>query len=96
MNPEEIALETAKLGIEAESFLSSSLGKYLMDRAELHIMEHTAKLVVASPDDIKANTDCRVQIEIAQLFQEWLVELVNAGHMATNQIHEMESFENAH
>ena len=35
----DITLERAKLGVEAEAFLRSSLGRYMVDMAEMQIQD---------------------------------------------------------
>lgn len=83
-------LRLAKLGIEAESFLNSALGEYMIARADAMIEENTDKLIDCEPDDIKANTKYRNMIQVGGMFKSYLLEVINDGMNAHNQIEESE------
>ena len=44
-------LEVAQLGVEAESFKSSRLGKYMVESARDEILDASEKLCTVNPDD---------------------------------------------
>lgn len=86
-------IEVARLGIEAEAFIRSNFGKYVTRRIEEHVTAHTAKLVDADPDDVKVNRDLRNEIRLCQMLEEWIVEAVNSGRLATRALHERDALE---
>lgn len=90
MNPDDELVKLARLGIEAEAFAVSPLGKYLMQKATSEIEAATAYLVAAEPDDIKANTVIRNQIHVANMFIVWLQEAVNTGLQAHDQLRSLD------
>jgi hypothetical protein len=82
----EFQMHLAKLGIEAEHFQYSALGKYLYDRAEVQIESSTAELILTDPDDVKANTDIRNKINVGKMFIQWIEEAINSGKAAETNI----------
>jgi hypothetical protein len=90
---EQQELEKARLGIEAESFLHSTLGRYLMERADLEVEQATIELIKADAGDFKANRDLRNKIQVAHNFKAWLVEAITAGRVATENISEREAYD---
>jgi hypothetical protein len=91
MNEKDYQLNVARLGIEAEAFLSSALGRYLMNRADDLINTNTDKLVECDPDDIKGNTKFRNEIHIGGLFKQFLAEAILDGQNTTMQIRNQEA-----
>lgn len=87
---EDTVLNTARLGIEAESFLASSLGKYLKGKADELIADQTAKLIQCSPSDIEQNTEYRNGIQIGALFITWLEDAIADGKNAQVYIQQIE------
>lgn len=83
-----IQIETARLGIEAEAFLRSALGRYLIDRADMDIDTAMVELVSVDPGDYKANREVRNKILIAKQFKQWLGEAIVSGQVATDNISE--------
>jgi hypothetical protein len=89
----EEMLELAKLGIEAEAFMRSPLGKYLEGKALKEEKYAFAELVNAAPDDVKANTDLRNQIHVARMFLVWMDDAIQSGRAAHEQMRELEVME---
>jgi len=83
---EDLVLDTARLGIEAEAFLSSNLGRYMMERAALHREQYLELLYRSAPSDTKENILHRIEISAATKFLEWLNEAINSGKTAHMQI----------
>jgi len=81
-------LRVAQMGIEAESFESSLVGREMVARAEREIAEYTQELVEASPLDTAANTLIRLEITSRRLFQDYLADLVSSGLVAEAQLQE--------
>ena len=100
MTPEEemqiagdMEVRQAQLGIDAEVFLRSNLGQYMMERANLEIEEVTMELVNASPSDLETNTTCRNRIGVCNAFKVWLREVVHTGRVAENAILESDALD---
>jgi hypothetical protein len=83
-------LGEAQLGIEAEAFMRSQIGRYLVQRAQNEIEEETALLIDADPDDIKTGRDIRNRIERCRMFLTWMTEAVNVGRKAHEELRELD------
>ena len=79
-------LDYAKLGIEAESFLRSSLGKYMMSRADEIIKRETQNLVNCDAYDTDANRDIRNEIRLATMFKYFIDAVIEDGKTASEQL----------
>ena len=90
----EFDMQMAKLGIEAEAFKRSALGKYLYDRAELEKEQAIKELVLVDDDDVKLNRKYRNQIKVVDLFTQWIDEAINSGNAAAANIENEEAEEN--
>lgn len=86
----EIALDKARLGIEAEAFLDSNLGRYLMERAELEIEIATQELIATEPTEIALCIRIRNRILVTELFQNWLTEAVQEGKVASQELERLD------
>lgn len=84
----DLTLEKARLGVEAETFLSSNLGRYLTERAELEVEQLKEQLVYATTE--YDGQVIRNKIAIARQFGAWLNEAINEGLMAIELIRESE------
>lgn len=93
LSDEELQMQVVRVGIEAEAFMSTDFGKYLIDRAELHKAQHMQALYEAPPDDTRTNILTRIEISAADKFLEWLREAINSGRTAHMQIREGEALE---
>ena len=90
MNSDDELLNLARMGIEAEAFANSVLGKHLLQKAASEIEAATQELIAADADDIKANTDLRNHIHVANMFIVWIKESVNTGLQAHDQLKVMD------
>jgi len=88
---EDELLNRARLGIEAEQFLRSSIGKYLMERSDELIDIETNKLIQCDSSDLQANIDARNGIQIGALIQQWLTDAVDEGQIAQYEINEIDA-----
>lgn len=89
MTPEEEMLfAEAVLGRDAEDFLNSELGRYLVGRAEQE--EATAIDLLSRVSPWRRNRIRELQNEIwrARSVRGWLAELVTAGRAATHALEE--------
>ena len=74
--------KTIELSFEVEAFLNSNIGKYLIKRAEDQIAAAVEDLKLVDPENA-----CRIRaiqqiIHVAEDFQYWLAEAIQAGHNA--------------
>ena len=86
-------VKRAKIGAEAEVFLSSQLGAYLQERSNREIREATLELIDTDPRDAETNIKLREQIHRAGDAIEWLIQAINDAEQARHEIHEQESFD---
>ncbi len=83
-------LEIVRIGIEAENFLSSALGTYLIEKADKLAEDATIALILCEPDDIKGNTKHRNDITVAAQFKGWIEGIISDGYVAERTINEQD------
>lgn len=86
-------LKLVRLGIDAESFLKSTLGIHLATKAQDEIDEATQALIKAKPSDIETNTALRNRIYVASQVMTWIVQAAAEGRAAHDRIREQEALE---
>lgn len=79
------------LGEEAERFIVSPLGKFLIERAEDEVAEATEALKVVDADDAREIRILQNKIKTGEDFQYWLADAVQAGHNAIEAMALMEA-----
>ena len=79
-------IDYAKLGIEAEAFLRSSLGKYMMSRIDEIIEQGKTDLVLCDPHNVQMNIDIRNDIKVCQMFKEFIDATIADGLNAAEQL----------
>ena len=84
-------LRLIRLGIDAESFLSSTLGIHLATKAQDEIDEATQALIKAKPSDIELNTALRNRIYVANQAILWMRQAASEGRSAHDRIREQEA-----
>lgn len=80
----------ARMGIDAETFMRSPVGRFVEGRARAEEAAALEALVDADPDDAKLNRELRNQIHVARMFLVWIGDAINAGHAAHAQLQEMD------
>ena len=80
----------ARLGIDAETFIRTPLGRFLEGKARDEEAAALAELVDADPEDAKANRELRNRIHVARMFLTWIGDAIEAGQQAHRQLQEME------
>jgi len=83
--------EIIALGLEAEQFRSSNLGKYLLGCAERDATKAMSALATIDPDN--KTEIMKLQSNIARLhdFNNWLDEVITGGNMAYQEYLENKS-----
>lgn len=89
----EELVELARLGMDAEVFMQTPLGKFLYDKANGEIAAATEKLIDSPPYDTQAGIEIRNHIHIARMFLVWIVEAMTIGRAAHNQLQEIDDME---
>lgn len=72
-------------GFQAEAFLRSEIGQYLVSRAEDDIANAVESLKTADPEDAHSIRAIQNQIKVAETIQYWLADAITAGENAQNQ-----------
>jgi hypothetical protein len=83
-------LSIARMGVDAEAFVRTPLGKFLMDKADSEIMDATSELIGADPEDVKANRDIRNRIHVANMFRTWMRDAIEIGRAAHEQLSDLD------
>lgn len=87
---EDMMLQLAVLGVEAERFMASKLGRHLAAEADRDEQDALALLIDADPDDVKTNRDLRNRIHIVRMALNWIQATISVGQAAHIQLQEME------
>lgn len=83
----------ATLGIEAEKFLGSRIGRFIIERAEEEIEQAYQKLAVVDPEDTGVIRDLQGQIAVARAIPNWVGLAIQDGIQAEAIIREEEAYE---
>ena len=92
MREEELdeAFEVAKFGIEVERFLSTPIGKYLVERAEREGDEAIKAMKQVDPSNESEVRKVQDGLTIPDKVVSWLAEAIGEGHACEYQLHESE------
>ncbi len=91
MRENEQLLRIQALGEEAERFITSPLGKFMIERAEGEVEEAVEALKVIDPSEAGEIRILQNKIKTGEDFQYWLAEAVQAGANAIEAIALMEA-----
>ena len=83
-------LEVAQLGVEAESFKSSRLGKYMVESARDEILDASEKLCTVNPDDRDEIERLQNKVYRANSFITWLSQLIEDGNFVIQEMRDEE------
>lgn len=90
MTDKDTLLAQAVLGRDAEEFLKSELGIYLLGAAKQEAEDATVRLKTADASDAKLIQRLQSEIWRAESFETWLRELVVSGRSAESALEEHE------
>lgn len=76
----------AILGKDAEEFIASDLGRYVMGRAKQQADDATEALKEHDPFDSKGIAKLQLSIKQAEGFGDWIKELIVAGRVAKDNL----------
>lgn len=82
MADDQALLSAVALGLDAEQFLNSPLGRYLLDRVEAEVDSAYLALKDADPEDSKGIRKLQNRVYRAQAAVSWLLECVQEGRNA--------------
>jgi hypothetical protein len=85
-NHDDLLVAEARLGVEAEGFLSSDLGRYLLGRAELEERDALEELTRVDPDDAKAVRAAQGRLYLARAVPGWIRDAIQNGRVAYMQL----------
>lgn len=71
--------ERIELGVKAEEFMTSDIGRYLMNRASREASGALLKLSSVDPDDSKTIRDLQTKIKRCDDLERWLDEAIQVG-----------------
>ena len=91
VSPEQYEVIKAVLGADAETFMRTKLGQYILGRIANEEEQCIEELIAADPEDAAANRAIRNQIYLRRMFPKFIDEAIASGHAARKNIEQMES-----
>ena len=91
MSDKDIAIAEAVLGKDAEEFISSELGRYIIARIEEEKAEAISKLSTVSFWRKRRIQDLQNQIWRCDTFKSWLAETVIRGKQAVDLLEQRDA-----
>jgi len=82
--------QTIAFGAEVEAFLNSSIGKYLVERAEGQRESAIEEFKRINPALTSEVVEIHHKLMVAEAIQHWLADAILAGHEAARQLEEMQ------
>lgn len=72
--------KVVEMGIEAERFITSPLGRYLIKRAEGEREQAVEALVQGNPADAETMRSLQNKVHVIDMVQQWLADAITEGH----------------
>ena len=82
----EVLIAEAQIGQEAEDWLNSQIGQYIVGCANQDIRDAMDQLKRADPDDSKMIRDLQLKISSRELAVRWIMEIIDRGNDAFQQL----------
>lgn len=82
MNDDEILLQKAALGDEAQAFMESAIGQAIIFKAQEARAKGLAELKIVDADDPAKIRHWQNEVWKAEAFMGWLAELIRDGESA--------------
>jgi hypothetical protein len=89
----ELRLAEVRLGIQAEDFLRSPIGRYLVGRAQIEVEAAVEELKHAHPEDPAIIRKLQNRITLMESFGAWLQDAIANGNNAEAQLKHQEGLE---
>lgn len=77
--------EAVALGVEAENFLNSSLGRTMIARANIEVEAAKNALVDVDPGDVSRIIELQNIVVRFRCFESWINEVIVAGEVAYDE-----------
>ncbi len=90
MTPDVLMAE-AILGQDAQEFINTELGQFLVRRADQEKKDALEQLARVSPQKKNRIRDLQAQVWRAESFLNWIAELITSGKQAEGVLEELES-----
>ena len=74
------------IGLEAEVFMKSDLGRYLQGVSEQEVNSYKEQLAWTDPEDAKAIREIQTKIHVAKTCLVWLEEAITRSYEAEEQL----------
>jgi hypothetical protein len=78
------------LGLDAEKFIATDLGRYMLQRAEGNVEEAVEALKAVNPENAKEVRDLQNIIMVNEYFLYWLADAVTQGKAAEEILNQQE------
>lgn len=78
-------LKVVELGLDAQKFLNTNLGRYLYQRALQEVEERLAEMKTVKPTDSEHIAQLQFDIRVAEQVFIWLDNAINEGVAAEQQ-----------
>ena len=88
IDSEAALLAEAQLGIEAEAFMESHLGRYFSERIQADIDDAHEALEKVCPSDFDAIIKLQNQVYRARTVRDWIVDAIANGQYAQSELSE--------
>jgi hypothetical protein len=86
----ELLIAEVRLGLQTKELLGSSVGKYILGRAQKAKEEAFAAWEQADPTDVDTIRELQFRARIPSLVIGWLDEALNQAKHAENSLHEID------
>ena len=83
---EQFQVQRALLGIDAESFWKSKVGRYIQDRIDVELGQLHEDLYQCDPNDIAKATQIRSEISVRRLLGKFVDEAIQSGLQAEREL----------
>ena len=87
---EQFEVIRAIVGMEAEDFRRSKLGKYIFDRNLNEEQELIEELIACDPNDVPKNHSLRSDIQMRRMFEKYVNEAISSGRNAESNLDALE------
>jgi hypothetical protein len=82
----ELRIAEVRLGMQAEDFVRSPIGRYLLGRAQIEVDDATTKLKRVSPADTEAVRALQNRVLLMESFGGWIQDAIANGNNAEAQL----------
>ncbi len=73
-------------GFQVQAFLSSDIGKYLIDRAETQVADAAEQLKRVDPENPTRIRALQHLVNVGEDIQYWLADAIRAGYAAQDEL----------